>query len=57
MMKSVFLSSVIAGLYGDFRAVHRERIPHYLDYEKEFKVQGISFPMALKDVPKFEKAT
>ena len=24
--------------------------------EKEFNLQGISFPMALKDIPKFEKA-
>ena len=26
-----------------------------MEYEKEFTLRGISFPMALKDIPKFEK--
>ena len=51
-----FLIVCIAGLYGDSRVVHRECVSHDLDYEKEFNFQGISFPMALKDIPKFEKA-
>ena len=49
-----FLWSVIAGLYGDSHVRHRERVSHYLKYEKEFNLRGISFPMALKDIPKFE---
>ena len=28
---------------------------HYLEYEKEFNLQGVQFPMALKDIPKFER--
>ena len=28
---------------------------HYLENEKEFKLLGISFPMSLKDIPKFGK--
>ena len=54
-MKSVFMVCY-CWLYGDSRAVHRERVSHYLEYEKEFNLQGISFPMALKDIPKFKKA-
>ena len=39
-----FLWYVIAGLYfKDSDAAHRERVSHYLDYEKEFNLQGISF--------------
>ena len=26
-----------------------------MEYEKEFNLQGISFPMALEDIPKFER--
>ena len=55
--KKCFLWSVNAGLYfKDSDAAHRERVSHYLEYEKEFNLQDISFPMALKDIPKFEKA-
>ena len=57
MMKSVFLWSVIAGLY--FKHVelrNLQRPSHYLEYEKEFNLQAISFPMGLKNIPKFEKA-
>ena len=50
-----FLWSVIAGLYGDSHAKNHERVSHYLEYEKEFNLQGIQFPMALKDIPKFER--
>ena len=46
---------IIAGLYGDSHAKNDERVSHYLEYEKEFNLQGISFPMTLKDIPKFER--
>ena len=48
-----FLWSVIAGLY--FKDVQLRNPSHYTQYEKEFNLHGISFPMALKDIPKFEK--
>ena len=44
----------IAGLYGDSHAKNHERLSHYLEYEKEFNLQGAQFPMALKDIPKLE---
>ena len=50
-----FLWSVIADLHGDSHAGHLERVSHYFEYEKEFNLPGISFPMALKDIPKFER--
>ena len=50
-----FLWSVITGLYEDFHAKNHERVSHYLEYEKEFNLQGIQFPMTLKDIPKFER--
>ena len=50
-----FLWSVIAGLYGDSHAEFDKRLSHYLEYEKEFNLQGVQFPMALKDIPKFER--
>ena len=40
-----FLWSVIAGLYKDSNARHPERVSHYLEYEKEFNLRGISFPI------------
>ena len=52
-----FLWSVIAVLYfKDVQLHNLQRPSHYLEYEKGFNLQGISFPMALKDIPKFEKA-
>ena len=50
-----FLWSVIAGLYRDSHAKNHERLSHYLEYEKEFNLQGIQFPMILKDIPKFQR--
>ena len=55
-MKSV-LWSVIAGLYLKHVELHNlQRPSHYLEYEKEFNLQGISFSMAVKDISMFEKA-
>ena len=48
-----FLWSVLAYLY---EANHnRERVNHYKQYETELKMNGIVYPVAVKDVPKFEK--
>ena len=53
--KKCFLWSVIAGLYGDSHAKNHKRVSHYLEYEKEFNLKGVQFPMAFKDIPKFER--
>ena len=47
-----FLWSVTASLYGDSHQSHHPI--NHLEYEKEFKLRGISFPMALKNISKFE---
>ena len=48
-----FLWSLLAYLY---EANHnRQRIEHYIPYESEFNMNGITYPVAIKDVPKFEK--
>ena len=36
-----YLWSVIAGLYGDYHAKNHERVFRYLEYEKEFNLQGV----------------
>ena len=50
-----FLWSVISKLYVDHNDINPNRVSHYKEYEKKFNLQGISFPMALKDIPKFER--
>ena len=35
--------------------VHAERLSHYRKYENELKVDNLCFPIATKDVPKFEE--
>ena len=50
-----FLWSVIAGIYEDSHERYCDRVFNYIQHEKEFNLHGISFPMALKDIPKFEK--
>ena len=48
-----FLRSVLAHLY---EANHnRQRIEHYIPYETELNMNRILYPVARKDVPKFEK--
>ena len=48
-----FLWSVLAHLY---EANHnRQRIEHYIPYETELNMNGITYPLAIKDVSKFEK--
>ena len=34
---------------------HPDRLSNYLDYENSLNISGLSFPLAVKDVPKFEK--
>ena len=48
-----FLWSVLAYLYEDNH--NRERVNHYKQYETELNMNGIVYPVAGKDVPKFEK--
>jgi len=31
------------------------RLSNYVDYENSLNISGLSFPLAVKDVPKFEK--
>ena len=38
-----------------FSMVYCELVSHYLEYEKEFNLQGISLTMALKDISKLER--
>ena len=48
-----FLWSVLAALYPDAR--NPDRLSDYVDYENILDISGLSFPLAVKDVPKFEK--
>ncbi len=51
-----FLWSVIAGLYfKDVKLPNPQRPSHYKEYEKEFNLQGVAFPLTLSDIPKFER--
>ena len=45
MMRSAF-----CGLY-----IYRYRVKHYEHHESELNMSGIAYPLAVKDVPKFEK--
>ena len=48
-----FLWSVLAHLYE--ANYHRYRVNHYKQYESELNMNGIVYPVAVKDVLKFEK--
>ena len=48
-----FLWSVLAHLYE--ANDHRSRVNYYKQYESELNMNGIVYPVAAKDVPKFEK--
>ena len=50
-----FLWTAIAGVFGDSKTTHPERVAHYQQWENEFNMEGIEMPMALKDIPKFER--
>ena len=34
---------------------HAERVSNYVDYENTLNISGLTFPLAVRDVPKFEK--
>lgn len=48
-----FLYSIAAKLFPQKSNVHRRR--HYEKYIKSFKTSGMSFPMLVKNIPKFEE--
>ena len=48
-----FLWSLLAYLYE--ANYSRERVNHYKQHESELNMNGIAYPVAVKDVPKFEK--
>ena len=48
-----FVWSVLAALHPAER--NPDRLSNYVDYENSLNISGISFPLAVKDVPKFEK--
>ena len=53
--RKCFLWLVIAKMYGDPNDINPNRVLHYKEYEKKFNLQGISFPLTLKDIPEFER--
>jgi len=48
-----FVWSVLAALHPG--AHDPNRLSNYVDYENSLNISGLSFPLAVKDVPKFEK--
>jgi len=48
-----FVWSVLAALHPP--KYHAERVSNYVDYENSLNLTGLTFPLAVKDVPKFEK--
>ena len=50
-----FLWTAIAGVYGDLVSHDHQRVSHYKHRENDFNMKGISTPVALKDIPKFER--
>ena len=50
-----FLWAAIAGVFTNSCLVKPERVSNYYPFEHAFNLQGITFPVTLKDIPKFEK--
>jgi len=48
-----FLWSVLAALHPP--KYNPDRLSNYVDYENSLNLTGLAFPLAVKDVPKFEK--
>ena len=48
-----FMWSVLPGLYP--QDIHAERVSHYQPFINELNFDGINFPVAIKDIPKYEK--
>ena len=50
-----FLWSILAHLHVVPPHQHGYRVEKYTPYENELNMEGITYPVAVKDVPKFEK--
>lgn len=51
-----FLWSIIAKLFPPPDTCHNKtRVSNYTPYENRFNMNGITYPVALKDIPRFEK--
>ena len=50
-----FLWSILAHLHVVPPHQHGYRVEKYVPYENELNMEGITYPVAVKDVPKFEK--
>lgn len=50
-----FIWGILAGIKLNENLLHPERIYHYKKIECELNLEGLPFPVALKDIPKFEK--
>ena len=50
-----FVWAVLAAIKLDEKFTHPERISHYEKYEHDLNLEGITFPVSLKDINKFEK--
>ena len=56
MDEKCFLWALVAGTYLKDEHLHNPQRPGpYSEYESKFNLDGISFPVALKDIPKFER--
>ena len=56
MNEKCFLWAIIAGTYlKDVKCQNPERPARYREYESKFNLDGILFPVALHDIPKFER--
>lgn len=51
-----FMWALLASLHADdVQGGHRERVNHYIRFQHELVFTGIRFPVAVKDIDKFEK--
>ena len=50
-----FLWSILAHLHMVHYCQHGYRVEKYIPYENELNMEGITYPVAVKDVPKFEE--
>ena len=50
-----FMWSILSALHKVNRNCHPENVKKYKEFENELNFKGITFPVQIKDVPKFEK--
>ena len=50
-----FLWSILASLHPVPHGGHGNRVTKYTPYQHELNMEGIEYPVAVKDIPKFEK--